>query len=106
MEKKTAKEAAGAVGLTALVGQKGANYSACLPPFEHGSNVLSVAFDPSKLTAFAAWEDGAGFGTAAGNWRPAACNPYLQIDLASWFSGQNLTEPPRPVEQDTTTASV
>ena len=87
--------ATGAVGVTALVGQKGnnptfKNYSACEAPFKGGSNVLSVAFDPEKLTAYTAWEDGAGFGAAAGNWRPAACNAYLQIDLRPWFE-QNAT---------------
>lgn len=75
-----------AVGLTALVGQKGPDYAACSPPFKGGSNVLSVAFDPTALTAYAAWEDGAGFGTSPGNWRPAACNAYLQLDLATWFA--------------------
>ena len=77
-----------AVHITALVGQKGPEYAACTPPFSGGSNVLSVAFAPASLTAYAAWEDGEGVGSAAGNWRPAACNGYLKMRLRPWFEGQ------------------
>jgi len=77
--------ASGAVGVTALVGQKGPSYSTCAAPFQGGSNVLSVAFDPTARTAYSAWEDGAGAGAQPGNWRPAACNAYLQFELRSWF---------------------
>lgn len=80
-------DVADAVDLTALVGQKGEHWTACVPPFSGGSNVLSVAFDPKALTAYAAWEDGAGTGTDHGSWRPAACNAYLMIELEPWFSG-------------------
>lgn len=82
-----ALDPAAAVALTALVGQKGPAWTECVPPFDGGSNVLSVAFDPKALTAYAAWEDGAGAGTAAGSWRPAACNAYLRLELAPWFDG-------------------
>ena len=78
-------DSSAAVGLTALVGQKGPDYASCQPPFQGGSNVLSVAFDPTARTAYAAWEDGSGFGTAPGNWRPAACNAYVQLELSRWF---------------------
>ena len=76
-----------AVHLTSLGAQKGPDYEACTAPYgpAHGSNVLSVATDPSSLIAYAAWEDGKGYGTAAGNWKPAGCAAYLQIDLKDWF---------------------
>jgi len=76
-----------AVHLTSLAAQKGPDYDVCTAPFgpDHGSNVLSVATDPTSLIAYAAWEDGNGFGTAPGNWRPAGCNAYLEIDLRQWF---------------------
>ena len=72
---------------TSLGAQKGPDYEACTAPYgpAHGSNVLSVATDPSSLIAYAAWEDGKGYGTAAGNWKPAGCAAYLQIDLKDWF---------------------
>jgi len=77
-----------AVKLTALVGQKGPDYAACMPPFNPGgSNVLSVATDPTNLVAYAAWEDGSGMGSEPGNWRPAACNAYLKLDMKRWFEG-------------------
>lgn len=75
-----------AVQLTALVGQKGPDYTRCEAPFQGGSNVLSVAFDPAARTAYAAWEDGAGVGSERGNWRPAACNAYLVLDFTTWFN--------------------
>ena len=48
-----------------------------------GSNVLSVAFAPSKPgapTMYVAWENDSG-----DDWTPAACNSYLALDLAPWF---------------------
>lgn len=79
--------ATAAVHLTSLAAQKGPDYDACTAPFgpQHGENVLSVATDPTSLVAYAAWEDGKGFGSAPGNWRPAGCNAYLEIDLKRWF---------------------
>ena len=52
-----------------------------------GSNVLSVATDPTNLVAYAAWEDGDGLGSEPGNWRPAACNAYIKLDMKRWFAG-------------------
>ena len=43
--------------------------------------VMSIVYDPSKATLWAAWEDG----TGAKGWRPAACNAYVELDLSSWF---------------------
>ena len=73
--------------LTSLAAQKGPDYTVCAAPYgpDHGENVLSVATDPSNLIAYAAWEDGKGFGTAPGNWKPAGCAPYVEIDLKRWF---------------------
>ena len=80
-----------AVQLTSLVGQKGPDYHACMPPFNPGgSNVLSVATDPTNLVAYAAWEDGSGTGSDPGNWRPAACNAYIRLDLKRWFEGNGM----------------
>lgn len=85
---KTLIDASAAVGLTALAGQKGPDYTVCAPPYApHGSNVLSVMTDPVSLVAYAAWEDGSGIGNATGNWAPAACSSYLKIDLNPWFAG-------------------
>jgi len=66
----------------AIVAGKGSDriYS-CDHPFEDGSNVLSVAFDPQSLIAYTAWESGSG----ADLWTPAACATYLAIDLSTWF---------------------
>ena len=86
-----------AVRLTALIGQKGPDYAACTPPFKGGCNVLSVATDPTNLIAYAAWEDGAGTGSEPGNWRPAACNAYIKLDMKRWFEG-NGTQSSRPRE--------
>ena len=76
-----------AVHLVSLAAQKGPDYDVCAAPYgpANGENVLSVATDPMALIAYAAWEDGAGFGSAPGNWRPAGCNAYLEIDLRQWF---------------------
>ena len=77
-----------ATELVALAGQKGPDYTTCAAPFApHGSNVLSVMTDATNLVAYAAWEDGSGIGTAAANWRPAACNGYIKLDLTKWFAG-------------------
>ena len=45
-----------------------------------GINVLSVTYDPVARTVYAAFEDGTG-----DSWVPAACNPYVQIDMKQWF---------------------
>ena len=70
-----------AVNITAVVAGKGQDsvYS-CAGPFVDGDNVLSVTYDPSSLTVYAAWESN------SGNWITAACNTYLQIDLSPFFA--------------------
>lgn len=70
-----------AVNITAVVGQKGANYFQCIPG-TGGSNVLSVAFDPARLVLYSAWEAG-----TASTWSPACCNTYVVLDMNSWFAG-------------------
>jgi len=65
------------VNATAIVGQKGGkDWMSCDGVYDGGSNVLSVAFDPSNLEIYAAWESG-----PKGNWAPAACSDYLHIDM-------------------------
>lgn len=75
---------ASALNITALLGQKGGDYGSCARAnFKTGdaSNILSVVYDPSLATALVAWEDG-----TADGWTPAACNPYLRLDLSKWWS--------------------
>ena len=76
-----------AVNVTSLLGIKGPDYGSCeasnfaqLKP--HASAiVLSVTYDPSRQTAYVAWEDGTGK-----DWSPASCNTYVQFDFAKWFA--------------------
>ena len=42
----------------------------------------SIAYDPSKYTAYVAWEDGT---IKANTWVPAACNTYINLNLQKWF---------------------
>lgn len=67
------------INVTSLAGKKGPNYYKC-GNTHSGSNVLSVAFDPSRVTMYAAWE-----GFSGDSWRPAACNSYLQLNMTQWF---------------------
>ena len=46
---------------------------------------MSIVYDPSRTTAYVAWEDGTGKA-----WRPAACNIYVKLDFAPWFYGTKL----------------
>lgn len=69
-----------AVQLTSLIGQKGPDYNVCEPPYKGGSNVLSVTYSPSTQFAYPAWEDGSG-----DSWVPAACMPYVQLDMSKWY---------------------
>eukprot|EP00937_MAST-01D_sp_MAST-1D-sp2_P006216 g6216.t1 len=75
-----------AVNVTSLLGIKGPDYGSCeaanfaqLKPHETAI-VLSVTYDPSRATAYCAWEDGTGKG-----WTPASCNTYVKMDFARWF---------------------
>lgn len=70
----------GALNITALLGIKGESvesYFRCTPAdYAKGSNILSVTYDPSRATAYVAWEDG-----EDASWAPAACNTYLEFDF-------------------------
>lgn len=81
-----------AVRIVATLGTKGENFLTCNQQFT-GDNVLSVAYAPGDRTDgnkagrfFAAWESGAG-----ASWRPAACSPFVRIDLDLWVhsTGEN-----------------
>lgn len=73
----------GAVNITSLLGIKGDDYGSCEPSnFKSGNptHVLSVVYDPSKMEAYVAWEDG-----HKETWTPAACNPYVRVNFRDWF---------------------
>ncbi len=71
-----------AINITAILGHKGGDMYTCGGyPYNGGSNILSVTYDPTNLSMYAAWEEG----TGQDGWAPAACNSYLQIDLKPWF---------------------
>lgn len=75
--------AAEAVRITSAVGMKGdeTNEEVCDPSlYAKGINVLSVTYDPAAKTVYAAFEDGTG-----DSWVPAACMPYVKIDMTQWF---------------------
>ena len=79
-EKIGAKEA---VVVTSAIGIKGDGTDEynCNPDlYTQGDNILSVTFEPGAQTLYAAFEDKAGE-----DWIPAACNPYVKIDLSQWF---------------------
>jgi hypothetical protein len=65
-----------AINATAIAGHKSNDLYTCNPPYDSGSNVLSVTYDPSNLILYAAWEDGTGDA-----WIPAACNTYVGLDM-------------------------
>lgn len=69
-----------AVRIVATLGVKGDNYLTCDQVLD-GDNILSVAYVPGDGRAFVAWEVGTG-----SSWRPAACQPYLHIDLNQWWA--------------------
>lgn len=70
-----------AINVTAIIAQKGNDFYECVTPFEHGTNILSVAYDPTNLLAYAAWESGSN-----STWVPAACSTYVTMDLSTWFA--------------------
>lgn len=66
---------------TAAIKGDGTDENTCNPSlYLQGENILSVTYDPSERTIYAAFEDGAG-----SNWVPAACNGYIKIDLKEWL---------------------
>ena len=71
-----------AAGIVATIGTKGDNFLTCDQPLT-GDNVLSVLYAPAAKYFYVAWESG-GVGSVD-QWRPAACSPYVKIDLTKWF---------------------
>ena len=69
------------VGIVATLGTKGANFFTCDQTLD-GSNVMSIAYVPSVGAGhlYIAWETGSG-----ATWLPAACSPYVLIDLKAWL---------------------
>lgn len=76
-----------AVSIVATLGTKGVNFLSCDPSnfVRHGENVMSIAYALQQNGGyfFVAWEQGKGANAA---WSPAACNPYVRIDLAKLLS--------------------
>jgi hypothetical protein len=78
-----------AVQIVASLGTKGPNFLTCEQSFDHGENVMSIAYAPGPRAdaaggmIYAAWENFSG-----AHWRPAACSPYVQIDLTPWFANK------------------
>jgi len=75
-----------AVAIVATIGTKGENYNTCEQTL-NGDNVMSIAYAPGQRLQnadkghfFIAWETGSGT-----SWRPAACSPYLRVDLFPLF---------------------
>jgi len=77
-----------AVAITATLGTKGKNFMSCDPAnFPHGENVMSIAYAPGARGTtskhghlYIAWEQG------GAKWRPAACNPYVMVNLDRWVA--------------------
>ena len=69
-----------AVNITAVLAEKGKDKYNCNGYPYKGHNILSVAYDPSNLMMYTAWENG-----RADKWSPGACNTYLAIDMKIWF---------------------
>jgi hypothetical protein len=70
-----------AINTTSLLGHKGGDYYVCNPSnYPQGSNILSVAFWPTKGMLYSAWEDG-----SATSWSPAACNTYVVFDMSKFW---------------------
>jgi len=75
-----------AVTIAAILGTKGPNYMTCDVNTFTGDNVMSIAYAPgqrdgSKGHFYIAWEQS---GAKKENWRPAACSPYIKIDMERW----------------------
>lgn len=72
-----------AVTVTSAIAIKGdgTDENNCNPDlYLQGENILSVTYDPTERTIYAAWEDGTGDA-----WVPAGCNGYIKIDMTQWF---------------------
>ena len=72
-----------AVTVTSAIGIKGdgTDEDNCNPDlYLKAENILSVTYDPTNSYMYAAFEDGSG-----DDWIPAACMPYVAIDMSQWF---------------------
>lgn len=76
---------ADAIGIVATAGTKGVDFFTCDQTLD-GDNIMSIAYMPgprgpagSKGHFYVAWESGSN-----STWRPAACAPYVAIELADW----------------------
>jgi len=74
-----------AINVTSILGDKGftdrESFYHCLNE-NHGSNVLSVTYEP-KVNAgvmYVAFETGTG-----ATWRPACCGAYVKFDMSRWW---------------------
>jgi hypothetical protein len=74
---------ADAVAIVATLGIKGENFLTCNQPLR-GDNIMSIAYRPGAQRMYVAWERGSGTG-AGGQWRPAACAPYVRLDMQRWW---------------------
>ena len=77
-----------AIGVASLLGIKGDNYGSCNPEnFQTGdpTHVLSVVYDPEKEDVYFAYEEGTVLKGEKADWRPAACNEYLWLNLTEWW---------------------
>ena len=77
-----------AVGIASLLGIKGENYGVCSSAnFRTGdpTHVLSVVYDPSIANMYVAFEEGNVLKGENANWRPAACQEYLWLNLTEWW---------------------
>jgi hypothetical protein len=71
-----------AVRIVATLGIKGPDFLTCAQPlYKYGDNVMSIAYAPAAQRMHVAWESGRG--EAA--WRPAACSPYVTVDLTKFW---------------------
>jgi len=68
-----------AVNVTAIVGDKGGSFLSCNNA-TLGINILSVAYAPSSLTMYVAFEEGSGFFH-----KPACCSTYVVFNMSKWL---------------------
>ena len=74
-----------ALNITAAVGDKGAStlpdFLTCSGPYtSQGENIVSTVFLPAQQLLYVAFEHGHGSAHL-----PAACTPYVLLDMAPWF---------------------
>ena len=77
-----------AVGVLSLLGIKGEDYGSCAPAnFLTGdpTHVLSILYDPTREDMYVAWEEGNVTKGDHADWRPAACNEYVWLNMSEWW---------------------